>query len=104
MASAAQESVWLRQLITELSNSSAETPTLIYEDNQLAIAMMKNPQFHGRAKHIDIKHNFIRQQVAQGTIMLEYCPTVEMVADILTKGLGRETFCKFRDMSGMVEP
>ena len=36
--------------------------------------------------------------------MLEYCPTVEMVADILTKGLNREIFCKFRDMSGMVEP
>ena len=104
MASAAQESFWLRQLIAELTNSSAETPTLIYEDNQSAIAMTKNPQFHGRAKHIDIKHHFIRQQVAQGTIVLEYCPTVEIVADILTKGFSCKTFCKFRNMSGMVEP
>ena len=55
MASAAQESVWLRQLIAELTNSStAEAPSLIYEDNQSAIAMTKNPQYHGRAKHIDI--------------------------------------------------
>ena len=77
---------------------------LIYEDNQSAIAMTKNPKFHGRAKHIDIKHHFIRQQVAQGTIMFEYCPTVKMVANILTKGLSRETFCKLRSMSRMVEP
>ena len=103
MASAAQESVWLRQLIAELTNSSTKSPTLIYEDNQSAIAMTKNPQFHGRAKHIEIKHHFIRQQVAQGTIVLEYYPTVEMVADMLTKGLGRETFCKLQDMTGMVE-
>ncbi len=43
MASAAQESVWLRQLITELTDSSAtESPTLMYEDNQSAISMTKN--------------------------------------------------------------
>ena len=104
MASAAQESVWLRQLITELTDSSAtESPTLIYVDNQSAIAMTRNPQFHGRAKHIDIKNHFIREQVAQGTIILEYCPTTEMVADILTKGLSRESFCKLREKSGVVE-
>ena len=104
MASAAQESVWLRQLMAELTNSSvAEAPTLIYEDNQSAIAMTKNPQFHGRAKHIDIKNHFIREQVAQGTITLEYCPTLEMIADILTKGLSREPFCKLREKSGVVE-
>ncbi len=104
MASAAQESVWLRQLIAELTNSSVtEAPTLIYEDNQSAIAMTKNPQFHGRAKHIDIKNHFIREQVAKGTITLVYCPTLEMVADILTKGLSREPFCKLRAKSGVVE-
>ncbi len=48
LSSAAQESVWLRQLMTELG-SGPETPTLIFEDNQSAIAMTKNPQFHGRA-------------------------------------------------------
>ena len=102
MASAAQESVWLRQLIAELTNSSTtEAPTLLYEDNQSAIAMTKNPQYHGRAKHIDIRHHFIRQQVAQG---IEYCPTVEMTADILTKGLSQERFCILRHKAGVVEP
>ena len=80
------------------------SPTLIYKDNQSAIAMTKNLQFHGRAKHIDIKHHFICQQFAQGTIVSGYCPTGDMVADILTKGLGHEAFCKLRDKYGMVEP
>ncbi len=103
MANAAQESVWLRQLMAELINSSDETPTLLYEDNQSAIAMSKKNQFHGRAKHIDIKHHFIREQVSNGTIMLEYCSTFDMLADILTKGLAREIFCKLRDRSGVIE-
>ena len=102
LSSAAQESVWLRQLMTELG-SGPETPTLIFEDNQSAIAMTKNPQFHGRAKHIDIKHHYIREQVTLGNITLEYCPTSEMTADFLTKGLSRETFCKLRKKSGVVE-
>ena len=94
MASAAQESVWLKQLMGELTNSDAEAPTLIYEDNQSAIAMAKNPQFHGRAKHIDIKHHYIRDQVTEGAIALKYCPTIDMIADIL---------CKLRERCGIVK-
>ncbi len=51
LASAAQESVWLKQLISELTNNDTSEKILIYEDNQSAIAMAKNAQFHGRAKH-----------------------------------------------------
>ena len=52
LSSAAQESVWMR-ILNELG-SSPDGPTVIFEDNQSTIAMAKNPQFHGRAKHIDI--------------------------------------------------
>lgn len=101
LSSAVQESVWLRQLTSELG-SPPKTPTTIFEDNQSAIAMSKNPQFHGRAKHIDIKYHFIREQVNSGTVKLEYCPTEEMTADIFTKGLSREQFCKLRNKTGIV--
>jgi len=53
LASAAQEAVWLRQLMSELGNAPTG-PTTLFEDNQSAIAMTKNPQLHGRTKHIDI--------------------------------------------------
>ena len=39
--------------------------------------MAKNPQHHGRAKHIDIRHHFVREQVALGNIELQYCSTTD---------------------------
>ena len=102
LSSAAQEAVWLRQLTAELE-SPPEMATTIFEDNQSAIAMTKNPQFHGRAKHIAIKYHFIREQVSNGMIKLEYCPTNEMLADMFTKGLNREQFCKLRSQAGIIE-
>ena len=46
LSSAAQEWIWLRRLTSELG-SPPKTATIIHEDNQSAIAMTKNPQFHG---------------------------------------------------------
>jgi hypothetical protein len=87
-------------LITEIT-SSKETPILVYEDNQSAIAMARNPQFHGRAKHIDIRHHYVREQVSEGTVTLQYCPSCEMAADILTKGLSSDPFSKLRLKTGV---
>ena len=102
LSSTAQESVWLKHLTTELG-SPPKTPTTIFEDNQSAIAMTKNPQFHGRAKHIDIKYHFIREQVNCGNVILEYCPTGDMTADVFMKGLNRKLFNKHRHNAGVVE-
>ena len=57
LASAAQEAIWMRQLLTDVRNPP-RGPTRIFEDNQSAICLARNPQFHGRAKHIGIKHHF----------------------------------------------
>ncbi len=46
LASAAQESVWLQELLTSLKETKIK-PTTIYEDNQSAICLAKNPQYHG---------------------------------------------------------
>ena len=92
----------MRQLTAELGNAPSE-PITIFEDNQSAIAMSKNPQFHGRSKHIAIKYHFIREQVGKGTVKLVYCPSKEMIADMLTKGLPRVQFQKLRKMAGVRE-
>ena len=63
--------------------------------------MAKNPQFHGRSKHISIKYHYIREQVNNDKIRLEYCPTEDMLADLLTKGIGPEKFEKLRKLYGM---
>ncbi len=100
LASATQEAVWMRKLLTDLQNKT-EKPTVIFEDNQSAIFMAKNPQYHGRAKHIDIKYHFIRDQIANGVINLKYCNTDDMVADMFTKGLSGEQFKKLRQLAGL---
>lgn len=65
--------------------------------------MTKNPQLHGRAKHTDIRHHFVREQVSIGKVTLESCLTADMTADIFTKGLNREQYHKLRDKVGIHE-
>ncbi|GAA0146952.1 transmembrane signal receptor [Lithospermum erythrorhizon] len=56
--SCASQVVWLRRLLNEL-HQQQYSPTTIYCDNRSAIALTKNPVFHGRSKHIDIKFHYI---------------------------------------------
>lgn len=102
LASAAQEAVWMRQLSLDMQLDISE-PTIIFEDNQAAICMSRNPQFHGRTKHIGIKYHYVREQVSKSTIELRYCRTDNMIADIFTKGLSQEKFIKLRSMCGIYQ-
>ena len=63
-----------------------ETTTL-FSDNQSAITLTKEHQYHARTKHINICFHFIRWIVEDGKLRLIYCPMEEMVADIFTKAL-----------------
>ncbi|KAF2292200.1 hypothetical protein GH714_016067 [Hevea brasiliensis] len=83
---AACEAVWMRKLLLDLGMKQ-EGATEIYSDSSSAIAMTKNPVFHGRAKHIEIKHHFIRELVAKEEISLKFCNSDEQIADIFTKAL-----------------
>lgn len=83
---AAKEALWLRSLIGQIFGG-LEKPTTLYADNQSAIALAQDQQYHARTKHIDIRYHFIRWIIAEGKIKLVYCPTAEMVADTLTKAL-----------------
>ena len=83
---AAKEALWLRSLIGELFAPFNE-PTMLFSDNQSAIALSKDHQYHTRTKHIDIHFHFICWVVENRKICLIYCPTADMVADTLTKAL-----------------
>ncbi len=83
LSSSVQEAMRLKQLTSELVCEQGSTKAMvIYEDNQSVLSLAKNPQFHGRAKHIDIRHHFICDQVASGVVELKYCRTEDMGADI----------------------
>eukprot|EP00794_Sanderia_malayensis_P004477 gene4477-biopygen3644 len=97
LSSAAQETIWMRNLLESIGFQQLD-PTTICEDNQGAIAVAKNPGNHPKTKHISIKYHFIREAVEKNEIMLQYCPTNEMLADILTKALPKERFKELRDL------
>ena len=83
---AVKEALWLRTLISQVFGIHLDATTL-FSDNQSAIALTKEHQYHARTKHIDIRFHFIRWVIEDGKIWLIYCPTEEMVADALTKAL-----------------
>jgi hypothetical protein len=97
---ATQEAVWLRRLLKDLQ-MCVEKPTILMEDNQGAICIAKNPVYHNRTKHIDIRFHYIREAVQNEVIKLEYCPTNDMIADLLTKPLPKGQFEKLREAMGL---
>jgi hypothetical protein len=102
-ASAAScQAVWLGRLVGELFNREAEVPTLLV-DNKAAIQLCKNPVFHERSKHIELKYHYIREQLEKGHIAVEFIGTNDQLADIFTKSLGRVKFQELRGRIGVVE-
>ncbi len=69
---------------------------MIYEDNQNAIVLIKNFQFHARIKHIDIQIHFIKEKVIEKFIDLTYVSIDQMIIDDLTKSLVKNKFVQFR--------
>lgn len=71
---AAREAVWLRGILKILQQNVSD-PTPIFCDNQSAISMTKNPVFHARSKHIELRHHYIRDIVQKKKIFLKYVNT-----------------------------
>lgn len=88
LSAAVQEALHLRQLLKDLGfEQRGATP--IKEDNQACIALSKNKVTSKRTKHIDVRYHFTRERVESGEVVLEYVPSAEQLADLLTKALER---------------
>ena len=73
-------------------------------DNNSIINLSKNPILHSRTKHIDVRHHFIKDQVLNETIFLDYVSMDNQVTDIFTKPLHEERFCHLRRELGVFDP
>ncbi|XP_073153827.1 secreted RxLR effector protein 161-like [Henckelia pumila] len=89
--------LWIQQQPRDYGVDSSEAP--IYFDNTSAIAITYNPVLHSRTKHIDIRHNFIRDHVQKKNVRLKYISTDLQVANIFIKPLpdGPEDDCLVRN-------
>ena len=98
---ATQQAIWLKTILEDFGEK--QEAVTIHCDNKSAITMAKNPVFHGRTKHIAIKHHFIREAIEDEEVQLSICKTNDQVADIFTKALPREKIQKLREALGVQE-
>jgi phosphopantetheinyl transferase (holo-ACP synthase) len=97
LANATKEATYIKALITELGlYKQSNIP--IYSDNNGAIQLAKNPAYHERSKHINVRYHLIRQKLADNTISIHYIPTKDQKADGLTKPLSKTRFKEFIDL------
>lgn len=92
-------SQWLQKLVTD--TGAVLAPVKIFVNNQVAIALTKNPVFHAHTKHIDIQHHIIQEQVGEGSVTVEYVPTGENILDAMTKVLPQPAFARCRCAMGI---
>ncbi|GJS19977.1 hypothetical protein Tco_0448609 [Tanacetum coccineum] len=68
--------------------------TKIFIDNESTICIVKNPMFHSKTKHIEIRHNFIKDSYEKRLIQVIKIHTDHNVADLLTKAFDNGTAAK----------
>ena len=96
---ACKEAIWLARLVGDLG-ISIEVPTL-HCDSQSAIMLAKNPVFHAKTKHIEVKFHFIRDMLEDKSLHLVKVHTDDNPADLLTKGLPPKRFAHCRSLMGV---
>ena len=94
---AAKEAISLSKFLRELGYGG-DSPVDLGMDNQAAIALSYNPEFHSRTKHIDRRHFFVRECVENLQIRVPFVKTVDNLADFFTKPLSSKNFYRMRDI------
>jgi len=89
-----QELLWLRKLLHELGFVQHSASVLL-ADNKALSKYHRNPKFHCRLKHMDMRHHFLHDAVEAGTLLFKYCETGDWIADIMMKGLMLRSFHEF---------
>ncbi|GBO04460.1 Retrovirus-related Pol polyprotein from transposon TNT 1-94 [Araneus ventricosus] len=101
---AVKEVSWLRQLLQDVSEGElCDEGITLFVDNQSAIKLIKNPVFHKRTKHIDVRYHFIGEKCDDGSVNIKYVKYEEQLADIFTKALPKVKFEKLRELLNIKE-
>jgi hypothetical protein len=103
LTNAIKEAIWI-QLFTSLMDLPSSKPLPILCDNQSAQTIASSDATSSRTKHIDVRHHFIREHIANGSFCTKWIPTSDMTADIFTKPLLHTLFLRHRDSLGLFLP
>lgn len=98
LAEAAQEAVWLKLLLQELNDGQR---VVINEDNQSCLKIIEGEKLKRKMKHIATKFHFTKDLIQKQEMECVYCPSEDMVADLLTKPLQRVRLEKLVKMIGL---
>jgi thiamine pyrophosphate-dependent acetolactate synthase large subunit-like protein len=100
-----KEVIYLQNTVNELNKAlRLDIPInipVIMEDNQGAIKLGHNAEFHKRTKHIDIKYHYIRELVEGNKLRIIYINTKDQLADPLTKITAGPTLNTWREKLGL---
>ncbi|GKD41417.1 hypothetical protein Tco_1261624 [Tanacetum coccineum] len=91
--------LWMRLQLTDYGFQFNKIP--LYYDNKSVIALCCNNVQRLRAKHIDVRYHFIKEQVENGIVEIYFVQTEYQLADIFTKPLPRERFNFLIEKLGM---
>lgn len=91
----ATEAIWLRNLLNDMKLLQNK-PIITYCDNQATIQLAKHHMITPRSKHFEIKIHYLREQISNGFVKVEYIKTQSNTADLMTKALPKEKFVNFR--------
>jgi hypothetical protein len=91
----------MKQTLKDYGVSLGTVPLLC--DNESAIQIAHNPIQHSRTKHIDIRHQFLRDHVSRGGVALTHVGTNYQLTDIFTKPLDEARFVALREL-GILDP
>ena len=95
LSDALSQILWTREFIQH--HGISVEPAIVYQDNKSTICLVnRGRSMSERTRHVKIRYFFISHYVEEGEIKVDYLPTQEMVADIMTKPLHGSLFMKFR--------
>jgi hypothetical protein len=93
--------LWIKSTLNDFGIKFKQVPLLC--NNESAVKLTKNPVQHARAKHIDVRHHFIRDHQQKENICIESVSTNDQLTNIFTKSLDEKRFCKLRNKLNILD-
>lgn len=101
-AACSTQAIWMKRILAALGYQGDES-TIIFCDNISTIQLARNPVFHAKSKHIEVRFHFLRDLENDEIVQLVHCGTHDQIADVLTKPIKLESFRKMRERLGVCE-